>query len=58
MSNSHVSLFVQVGSQGYHVVQPLVAPHADRALRGADQMLKDYVGVNAGLSGAGDKFWA
>jgi hypothetical protein len=51
-------LLLQVASKGYHILQPLLAPHADRALRSADQLLKDKLGFDAGLSTASNKFWA
>jgi hypothetical protein len=51
-------LLLQVASKGYHILQPLLAPHADRALRSADKLLKDKLGFDAGLSTASNKFWA
>jgi hypothetical protein len=51
-------LLLQVASKGYHILQPMLAPHAERALRSADQLLKDRLGFDAGLSSASSKFWA
>eukprot|EP00878_Enallax_costatus_P003851 GHUV01004067.1.p1 GENE.GHUV01004067.1~~GHUV01004067.1.p1 ORF type:complete len:224 (+),score=43.87 GHUV01004067.1:334-1005(+) len=48
----------QIGTQAYDLVVPVVAPHADRALRSADRMIKDTVGVDTGLSTVPQRFWA
>uniref|UniRef100_A0A383VIF8 Uncharacterized protein n=1 Tax=Tetradesmus obliquus TaxID=3088 RepID=A0A383VIF8_TETOB len=45
-------------SSGYRILQPLLAPHAEAALRSADTLLKQRLGWDAGLSSAASKFWA
>eukprot|EP00882_Tetradesmus_deserticola_P001183 GHRQ01001279.1.p1 GENE.GHRQ01001279.1~~GHRQ01001279.1.p1 ORF type:complete len:224 (+),score=103.48 GHRQ01001279.1:145-816(+) len=48
----------QVASKGYHILQPMLAPHAERALQGTDRLLKERLGLDAGLHSASSKFWA
>jgi hypothetical protein len=48
----------QVGTQIYEVVSPHLAPHANRALKGADEMIKNVTGVDSGLSTVPERFWA
>lgn len=45
-------------SSGYRILQPLLAPHAEAALRSADTLLKQRLGWDAGLSSAASEFWA
>lgn len=58
---THMSLLLssmQIGTQVYDVVHPILAPHADRALRSADEMIKNVTGVDTGLSTVPQRFWA